>query len=72
MRSGVYYGYVGSVDYIVQKMKDELNAPDAEVIATGGLARMIAEESKTITHIDSSLTLRGLLEIFKQGDYKNV
>lgn len=72
MRSGVYYGYVGSVDYIVEKMKDELNSPDCEVIATGGLARMIAEESKTIAHIDSSLTLKGLLEIFKQGDYKNV
>ena len=72
MKSGVYYGYVGSVDYIVTKMKEELNEPDALVIATGGLARMISQDSKTITNIDSLLTLKGLREIFVQGDYKNV
>lgn len=71
MRAGVYYGYVGSVDYIVEKMKEELNAPNATVIATGGLARMISQESKSITDIDSNLTLKGLFEIFSQGDYKN-
>ena len=71
MRAGVYYGYVGSVDYIVEKMKGELNAPNAAVIATGGLARMISQESKSITDIDSYLTLKGLFEIFSQGDYKN-
>ena len=71
MRAGVYYGYVGSVDYIVKKMKEELNAPNATVIATGGLARMISQESKSITDIDSNLTLKGLFEIFSQGDYKN-
>ena len=72
MKSGVYYGYVGSVDYIVGKMKEELGEPDALVIATGGLARMISQDSKTITNIDSLLTLKGLREIFMQGDYKNV
>lgn len=72
MKSGVYYGYVGSVDYIVSKMKEELGAPDANVIATGGLARMICQDSKTITAVDSLLTLKGLREIFICGEYKNV
>ena len=45
---------------------------DVTVIATGGLARMISQDSKTITNIDSLLTLKGLREIFVQGDYKNV
>lgn len=72
MRSGVYYGYVGSVDYIVSKMKEEINAPNASVIATGGLARMISYTAKSITDIDSTLTLKGLYEIFKTGDLKNV
>jgi type III pantothenate kinase len=65
MQSGVYYGYVGSVDYTVEKIKEELKCSDLTVIATGGLARMISEDSKTITHIDSKLTLKGLNIIYK-------
>ena len=65
MQSGVYYGYVGSVDYTVEKIKEELKCSDLTVIATGGLARMISEDSKTIAHIDSKLTLKGLNIIYK-------
>lgn len=63
MQSGMYYGYAGSVDNIVNKMKCELGG-DAKVIATGGLARMIATESKVIDTIDSDLTLYGLKKIY--------
>ena len=63
MQSGMYYGYAGSVDNIVNKMKAELGE-DATVIATGGLARMIAKEAKTIDTIDSGLTLEGLKIIY--------
>ena len=63
MQSGMYYGYAGSVDNIVNKMKAELGE-DATVIATGGLARMIAREAKTIDTIDSGLTLEGLKIIY--------
>lgn len=65
MQSGMYYGYAGSVDNIVKKMKSELNEEDITVIATGGLARMIAKESETIDVIDSGLTLEGLKIIYK-------
>lgn len=63
MQSGMYYGYAGCVDNIVNKMKAELGE-DATVIATGGLARMIAKEAKTIDTIDSGLTLEGLKIIY--------
>ena len=59
----MYYGYAGSVDTIVNKIKAELGS-DATVIATGGLARMIAKEAKTIDTIDSGLTLEGLKIIY--------
>ena len=63
MQAGMYYGYAGSVDNIISKMKQELGK-DAMVIATGGLARMIASEAKTIDTIDSGLTLEGLRIIY--------
>ena len=64
MQSGMYYGYAGSVDSIVNKMKESFNGEKVTVIATGGLARMIASEAKTIDVIDSSLTLEGLKIIY--------
>lgn len=65
IQSGVLLGYVGLVEYIVKRMKKELNAPDATVVATGGLATMIFEETDCIDHIDRLLTLEGLLMIYK-------
>jgi len=65
MQSGMYYGYAGSVDNIVKKMKMEFSEDDVTVIATGGLARMIAKESEVIDEIDSGLTLEGLRIIYK-------
>lgn len=66
MQSGVIYGYVGQVEYIVNKMKDILGGGNIRVIATGGLARLIAEETKAIDVIDSLLTLKGLNIIYKR------
>lgn len=65
IQSGVLLGYVGLVEYIVKRMKKELKAPDAIVVATGGLATMICEETDSIDHIDRLLTLEGLLIIYK-------
>lgn len=63
MQAGMYYGYAGSVDNIVCKMKESLGA-STTVLATGGLARMIAGEAHTIDVIDSDLTLEGLKIIY--------
>ncbi len=60
MQSGIYYGYAGMIDYVVAKFKEELNSPNAKVVATGGLAKLIASESKSIDIINRDLTLTGL------------
>jgi type III pantothenate kinase len=59
MQAGVVYGFVGQVDEIVARFRDELGT-DAKVIATGGLAQLIAAESRTIQVVNLLLTLEGL------------
>jgi type III pantothenate kinase len=59
MQSGLLYGYAGMVDAVVQRIRDEVG-PGHRCIATGGLASLIAPESRTIETTDELLTLRGL------------
>jgi type III pantothenate kinase len=66
LQSGLYYGYIGLVDGILARMAAELGV-EPKVIATGGLARQIAEDSKYITEIDDMLTLDGLLILFERN-----
>ena len=66
MQSGLLYGYVGQVDYILRKMKAEIGGK-ATVVATGGLADVIAQQTKTIDVIDSLLTLEGLQIIYQKN-----
>jgi type III pantothenate kinase len=68
MQAGILYGYVGQVEGIVKRMKDQ-SPVEPKVIATGGLANLIAEECKLIDHVDPFLTLKGLLLIY--GKNKN-
>jgi len=67
MQSGIVYGYIGQVNYLVERMKHELNAPNAKVIATGGLSLLVAEESKAIDVLDGLLTLKGLCLIYAKN-----
>jgi type III pantothenate kinase len=60
LQSGLVYGFAGQVDAIVDRIRIELEAPGAPVIATGGLADLIAPHSRTITVVDPELTLHGL------------
>ncbi|MBW1973884.1 MAG: type III pantothenate kinase [Deltaproteobacteria bacterium] len=66
MQSGIYYGYAGMVDAIVEKIKSEIQEKPF-VIATGGLAHFIAAASKTIEKVDENLTLKGLLILYKKN-----
>lgn len=67
MQSGIVFGYVGQVDYIVKRMKKEMKEDNIKVIATGGIARLIANESDTIDEINSLLTLEGLRIIYERN-----
>ena len=62
----MFHGYVGMVTNLVQKMKAELGG-DALVVATGGMAVLIAEESKVIDKLDGLLTLKGLRLIYERN-----
>lgn len=64
MQSGVFWGYVGLVEGIVRRMSDEVDL-DLPVVATGGLAPMFADATAVITHLDSDLTLWGLVLIHR-------
>lgn len=67
MQAGIIYGYVGQVDGIVERMKKEMKEPHALVIATGGLAELLKEDSLTIDKINPFLTLEGLRIIYEKN-----
>ena len=66
LQSGVIYGYIGQIDYLVKKFREELNAPDALVVATGGMALLVAEEG-IIDKLDGYLTLKGLRLLYERN-----
>jgi type III pantothenate kinase len=65
MQSGLYHGYVGLVDGILKKMVEELGGTP-KVIATGGLAPLIAKGSSFIELVDETLTLEGLRLVYQR------
>jgi type III pantothenate kinase len=66
MQSGLYYGYIGMVDSVVDQIRAEIGF-EARCLATGGLARLFAGQSRTIESTDVMLTLRGLKILFERN-----
>jgi len=66
MQAGIMWGYAGLVDGIVKRIKQEIKV-DATVIATGGLANVIAKETETIDRVEEMLTLEGLKIIYSRN-----
>jgi type III pantothenate kinase len=67
MQSGIVHGYVGQVDHIVNLIKQQMDEPGIKVVATGGMASLIASESKTIDEINPFLSLEGLQIIYEMN-----
>jgi type III pantothenate kinase len=66
MQAGLFWGYVDMVQGLVKRMRAELGG-DVAVVATGGLAAMVAPETDTIEHVDAELTLRGLRIVWERN-----
>ena len=67
IQSGVIYGAVGQVKYMIDRIKRETGLQNAKVIATGGLSNIIYDIEPIFDHIDRELSLKGLYEIYSQN-----
>lgn len=66
MQAGLFYGTIGQSEYIIRKLKEEAGLSDVKVVATGGLGKIVAENSEEIELYDADLTLKGLLYIHQK------
>ena len=67
MQAGIFYGYVGLVDEIVKRMKQEMGEGKIFTVATGGLAPLICSETDNIDKVDNMLTLDGLKILYNKN-----
>jgi type III pantothenate kinase len=66
MQSGLFYGYIGLVDNLASRCRKALD-PKARIVATGGMANLLASESEVIDEVDTWLTLRGLVLLYRMN-----
>ncbi len=66
MQAGIFYGYIGQTEYIIKKMKEASGLSDIKVVATGGLGKLISENTDKIDIYDPNLTLQGLRLIYEK------
>lgn len=71
MQAGTVYGYIGQTEYIIKKIKEEYGQ-DLTVISTGGLGRVISNETDEIDIYDADLTFKGLKLIYDRNKKKEI
>lgn len=67
MQAGIVYGFIGQTEYIIQQVIKETGYKDLVVVATGGLGKLISDETDMIRHYDPMLTLHGLRLIYNKN-----
>jgi type III pantothenate kinase len=67
MQAGLVYGYIGQTEYIIKQVKKEAGLPKLKVVATGGLGKIISDETKLIDVYDPMLTMKGLWCIYQKN-----
>lgn len=66
MQSGLVYGHIGQTEYIIRKIKEEAGLDKMVVVATGGLGKIIFDETDSIDYYDANLTLKGLNILYRK------
>lgn len=67
MQAGLVYGYIGQTEYIIKQVKKEAGLPQLKVVATGGLGKIISDETELIDVYDPMLTMKGLWAIYRKN-----
>ena len=67
IQAGAVLGYIGAIEYLIRKAREEMGDPQVKVVATGGLSRMVAENTDLIDVIDPQLVLDGLRIIYERA-----
>jgi type III pantothenate kinase len=66
MQSGLVYGQIGQAEYLIKKVKEEAGLENIKVVATGGLGRLISQNTDAIDIYDANLTLKGIYLVYKK------
>ena len=67
MQSGILFGYLGLIEGMVRRLREEMHEPNARVVATGGLARLIAPHTRILDHVEPDLIMHGLRILFEMN-----
>ena len=70
MQAGIVYGQIGQTEYIINKVKGEVGLENVKTVVTGGLGRIIANETTCIDIYDPNLTLKGIYRVYKKQNRK--
>ena len=70
MQAGIVYGPMGQTEYIINKVKEEVGLENVKTVVTGGLGRIIANETTCIDIYDPNLTLKGIYRVYKKQNRK--
>lgn len=66
IQAGAVLGYIGAIEYLIRQARAEMGEPEAKVVATGGLSRMVADNTGLIDAVDPQLVLDGLRMIYER------